>query len=145
MAAGGKAAGILGSSLLGYFAGQAGKQRQDDIARKGASLADPWAPMRKHYQGILGKMYGAPPATYEEEAPAEEQRYGEAGKILRRFGMDDEAIEGMGIGGLLGGPGGAITAGLLSNMGGPTADGGAAGGPGGAASAGILAQLLGQR
>lgn len=110
---GGEVASTLGTSLLGYFAGKKAQERQGEIAGTAAGLADPWAPMRGYYQGILGDLYGMPEG-YTDRPPESDAPTNELMKLLEKFGG---GAQGGGLlGGLLGGGGGATTGGILGGL-----------------------------
>jgi len=114
---GGEMANVLGTSLLGYWAGKKAEQRQGEIAGTSAQLADPFARHRPYYQGILGELYGMPEG-YTDVPPESDEPTNSLEKLIQQSaGLFGGGMAGGGLlGGLLGGGGGAATGGLLGGL-----------------------------
>lgn len=87
---GGEMTNILGTSLLGYFAGRKGQKRQGEIAERAAMLSDPFARQRGYYQGILADMYGMPEG-YGARAP-EGKSQNELMRLFDLFSSGDSDV-----------------------------------------------------
>lgn len=74
---------IGGTSLMGYWAGKKGYEREREIGETSSEKADPWAKQRKYYMDILAKMYGMPSGY--GESPKEDSR---GGNILENLLYD---------------------------------------------------------